>query len=215
MAIKRWVYYLIGLNLIAAAVVLNIRFDLGVAAFSSVMYAIAEIYDISMGTASILCYLLFVALQCLLLRRATMNVLLEIPLSFAFGILIDIYDAVIPEMALSVVSAFVCFALTLFVTALGVFFCVKTDLVLTPIEGIVKTISDVFHLRFSLVKNSFDLSMVIVSVILCLVNQAPFYGIGIGTVLSAIFIGRIIRIYEGHVLVHTDFRQPGGAVVQH
>ena len=203
---KRWIYYIVGLNLIAAAVVLNIRFDLGVAAFSSVMYAIAELYDISMGTASILCYLFFVVLQCVLLRRATMNVLLEIPLSFAFGILIDVYDAVIPEMALGLVLKFVCFALTLFVTAFGVFLCVKTDLVLTPIEGIVKTISDVFHLRFSLVKNSFDLSMVVVSALLCLFNQAPFYGIGIGTVLSAIFVGRIIKIYEGQVFVHTDFR---------
>ena len=36
----RFLLYLVGLNLIALAVVLNIRYDLGVAAFSSVMYAI-------------------------------------------------------------------------------------------------------------------------------------------------------------------------------
>lgn len=52
---KRGIYYIIGLNLIAFAVVLNIRYGLGVAAFSSVMYAISEIYYISLGTASIIC----------------------------------------------------------------------------------------------------------------------------------------------------------------
>ena len=41
---KRFIIYIAGLNLIAAAVVLNIRYDLGVAAFSSVMYAVAEIH---------------------------------------------------------------------------------------------------------------------------------------------------------------------------
>ena len=54
---KRFIIYIAGLNLIAAAVVLNIRYDLGVAAFSSVMYAVAEIYHISLGTATIICLL--------------------------------------------------------------------------------------------------------------------------------------------------------------
>lgn len=40
---KRILLYFIGLNLIALAVVFNIRFDLGVAAFSSVMYSISKI----------------------------------------------------------------------------------------------------------------------------------------------------------------------------
>lgn len=89
---KRTAWYILGLNLIAAAVVLNIRYNVGVAAFSSVMYAISEIYHISLGTASILCYLLFVVLQCILSRKITLTYLLEIPLSFAFGILTDVYD---------------------------------------------------------------------------------------------------------------------------
>ena len=41
---KKYFLYFLGLNLIAFAVVLNVRFDLGVAAFSSVMYSISQIY---------------------------------------------------------------------------------------------------------------------------------------------------------------------------
>ena len=50
---KRAVWYIVGLNLIAAAVVLNVRYNVGVAAFSSVMYAISEIYRISLGLSLI------------------------------------------------------------------------------------------------------------------------------------------------------------------
>lgn len=95
---KRVLLYILGLNLIAVAVVLNIRYGLGVAAFSSVMYSISEIYQISLGTASILCYLIFVLLQCLFSRKVTLPYLLEIPLSFLFGWLTDLYDLVIPAI---------------------------------------------------------------------------------------------------------------------
>ena len=195
----RFLLYLVGLNLIALAVVLNIRYDLGVAAFSSVMYAISEIYSISLGTASIICYLIFVVVQCILSRKITLQYLLEVLLSFAFGLLTDFYDWLIPAFSLALALRVIFFALTMFVTAMGVFLCVKTNLVLTPTDGIVKTIADVFLLPFSATKNVFDLSLVAISVLLCLVNHAPFYGIGVGTVLTAVFIGRIIKIYEKFV----------------
>lgn len=193
---KRSVWYIIGLNCIAFGVVLNIRYDLGVAAFSSVMYAISEIYRISLGTASIICYLLFVALQCLLSRKITIVFLLEVPLSIVFGVLTDLYDLLIPDLVMRPVLCAICFALTMFLTALGVYLCIKSKMVLAPTDGIVNTISEVFHLRFSAVKNAFDISMVLISVLLCVTNHSPFYGIGIGTILSALLLGRIIKIYE-------------------
>lgn len=197
---KRFILYMIGLNLIAVSVVLNIRYDLGVAAFSSVMYSISEIYHISLGTASIICYLLFVLIQCLLSKSVTLTYFLEVPLSLAFCLLTDLYDWLVPEMSLPLLARALFFILTMFITSMGVFLCVKTDLVLTPTDGIVKTISEVFCFPFSAVKNTFDISLVIVSVLLCIGNHTKLYGIGIGTVLSALCLGRIIKIYEKHVL---------------
>ena len=105
---KRAVWYIVGLNLIAAAVVLNVRYNVGVAAFSSVMYAISEIYRISLGTASIICYLIFVVMQCILSRRITLTYLLEIPLSFAFGVLTDVYDWLIPVLPFALPTRLLC-----------------------------------------------------------------------------------------------------------
>lgn len=196
---KKWIYYIIGLNMIALAVVLNIRWNLGVAAFSSVMYSASQIYGISLGNASIVMYLIFVLLQCILSKKVTVSYLLEIPLSFAFGWLTDFYDWIVPNVQFPLVANIVLFIVTMFITAMGVFLTVQTNLVLTPVDGIVKTISEVFHIRFSLVKNTYDIAMVAVTVLLCLCNHAPFYGIGIGTILTAVGIGRIISIYEAKI----------------
>ena len=57
-------YHILGLNLIAVAVVLNIRYGLGVAAFSSVMYSISEIYQISWAQRLSYAIWIFVLLQC-------------------------------------------------------------------------------------------------------------------------------------------------------
>lgn len=199
---KRFLFYVIGLNLIAVAVVLNIRYDLGVAAFSSVMYSISEIYHISLGTASIICYLIFVVIQCILSRKITLTYILEVPLSLAFGVLTDVYDWLIPEITFHVALRMLLFIGTMFVTAMGVYLCVKTDLVMTPTDGIVKTISEVFHLPFSAVKNTFDISLVVISVLLCLKSHTKLYGIiGIGTVLSAFCLGRIIKLCEKYVKI--------------
>ena len=183
---KKYFLYFLGLNLIAFAVVLNVRFDLGVAAFSSVMYSISQIYNISLGTASIICYLIFVIIQCILSKKITVTFILEIPLSFAFG----------PTLSLSLYLRVICFIMTMFITAMGVFLSVKTNLILTPTDGIVKTISEVFSFPFSIVKNTFDITLVFVTIILCLINHTHFYGLGIGTILTALFIGRIINIYK-------------------
>ena len=67
---KKYFLYFLGLNLIAFAVVLNVRFDLGVSAFSSLMYSISQIYNISLGTASIICYLIFVLFNVFYPKRS-------------------------------------------------------------------------------------------------------------------------------------------------
>lgn len=173
---KRSIWYFVGLNLIALSVVLNIRYDLGV--------------------ASILCYGLFIVLQCLLSKKITLVFVLEIPLSIFFGLLTDFYDMLLPAFSIGMPLRILCFAATMFLNALGVYLCVKSKMVLTPTDGIVNTISEVFHLRFSLAKNAFDISMVLISVLLCLLNHSPFYGIGLGTVFSALLLGRILKLYE-------------------
>ena len=129
---KRSIWYFVGLNLIAVSVVLNIRYDLGVAAFSSVMYSISEIYGISLGVASILCYGLFIVLQCLLSKKITLVFVLEIPLSIFFGLLTDFYDMLLPAFSIGMPLRILCFAATMFLNALGVYLCVKSKMVHTP-----------------------------------------------------------------------------------
>lgn len=193
---KRLLIYFLGLNLLALGIVLNISSGLGVAALSSSIYATSNIFNMSLGTASIIWYLLFVIVQCILSKKVTIEFLMEIPLSFVFGFLNDFYVYFIKINPLNIWQSFGILCTAIICISLGVYLTSKTDLVLNPGDGMVKTISKILNTKFSLIKNFFDISMILCSVLLSVITKSPFYGIGIGTIISAIMIGRVIKFWE-------------------
>lgn len=145
---KKIIIYIVGLNFMALGIVLNISTGLGVAALSSSIYATSQIFHLSLGTASIIWYLLFVVIQCCLSNKITKEYILEIPLSFVFGYLNDFYDYIINIHSSSYVESFLLLCLALLFISLGVYLTSETNLILNPGDGIVKTISTVFHQPF-------------------------------------------------------------------
>ncbi len=192
----RFGLFFAGLNLLAAGIILNTRSDLGVAAFTSFSYALSKIMNISLGSASIIVYFVLIMLQIALLRRLSFPVALQIPFSVVFGILTDLYDALIPEVEFSFAGRFMLLAVAIWLTSVGVYLYTNCRLVMTPVEGVVQTIADRTVFQFSFVKNGFDLIMLLLTVLVCLLLRQPIYGIGVGTVVSALLLGRIIGIYE-------------------
>lgn len=73
---------------------------------------------------------------------------------------------------------------------------IKGNLIMTPVDGLVLSISEVFHRPYSLCKNIFDISMILATIIICLICHSSIYGVGIGTVFSAFYIGRVISVLE-------------------
>ncbi len=193
---RRFVVYFVGLNLLALGIVLNISTNLGVAALSSSIYATSVIFSLSLGTASIIWYLLFVAVQCILTGKIKREFLLEIPLSFAFGFLNDFYDRLLHITPCSAVQSGFLLLIAVACISMGVFLTSKTELVLNPGDGMVRTISRVFQKPFYMTKNCFDISMILASLALSAATGNPVLGIGAGTIISALFTGRFIKWWD-------------------
>lgn len=213
--VKRFVVFVLGVQFLAVGIVLNTKTGLGVAAFASVFCEMSAIYGMSLGMASFLLYLVFIAIQLVLLRRASLSlpsVLLQIPFSFALGFLTDMYDALIPFENPSLVEAFVMLVPALVVTSWGVYSMVQCNLVVAPVEGIVNAFARLFKVRFGTVKNCLDIAMIVISATMCLVLCQPITCIGIGTVISAVALGRLIALYEKKINLfgETDERTKRG-----
>ena len=73
--------------------------------------------------------------------------------------------------------------------AAGIFFYLPADLIPLAGEGVMQAVSEVTHIEFSKVKIGFDCSMVLISVVTCLICIHSLGSVGIGTVIAAFLVG--------------------------
>lgn len=194
--IKRFIVFVVGMNVLAIGIILNTKSLLGVGSINTLPYALANILSVSLGTMTTMVYLVFIIIQLILLKRFDLQVIIQLPFSFIFGYLIDFYDLFFSYEPTAFYMQIVILIIAIVLTALGAFLMVLGDIVLNPADGLVHTIGKVTNKDFGFVKNIADLVFIVLTVVICLVTKGYILGIGIGTVVSAIFIGRFIALYR-------------------
>lgn len=194
--IERLVLYIIAIFILGFGIVLNTKAGLGVGSINSFPYAVSEITPLSLGMATTLLYFVFVVAQMIIYRKVDVKILLQIPLSYVMGLIIDFYDEWIsftPEglpMKLSVLAA------AIVVTAIGAYITVAMELVPNPADGMARAVGFALHKEFGVGKMIFDCVMILITIVMSLISVHRVIGIGLGTVLSALFIGRLIHLLE-------------------
>ena len=194
--IKRFIVFVVGMNVLAIGIILNTKSLLGVGSINTLPYALANILSVSLGIMTTMVYLVFIIIQLILLKRFDLQVIIQLPFSFIFGYLIDFYDLFFSYEPTAFYMQIVILIIAIVLTALGAFLMVLGDIVLNPADGLVHTIGKVTNKDFGFVKNIADLVFIVLTVIICLVTKGYILGIGIGTVVSAIFIGRFVALYQ-------------------
>ena len=88
--------------------------------------------------------------------------------------------------------------------ALGIAIEVAPNVILVPGEGIVRAINAVTQKPFGSCKAAFECSLVGVALALSFLFFQSIVGVGVGTVVSAVVVGRIVNVLNRHlpVLAH-------------
>jgi len=189
---NRLVAYFLGLFIMTIGISLSVKSNLGVSPVSSIPYTITLIWGIEMGKATILFHIVLVALQILILRRNfKIKSLLQIAIGIVFGYFTTFCNYLVEFMpdvdniAIRIVMALIS---TVFI-AVGIFFYMPADIMPLAGEGIMQTVSNVSHIEFSKIKVTFDVSMVLISLITCLCLIGSIGSVGIGTIIAALLTG--------------------------
>ena len=128
---------------------------------------------------------------------------LQIPLSLIFTRFLNVFSAVIPnlysdrqstagEMAVRV--AFLIIAIIL--TGIGAAMSLNMRIVPNPGDGIVQAIADTIHKSVGFTKNCFDLTNITITICISLTFSGHLVGIGVGTVLAMVGVGRTIAVFN-------------------
>lgn len=196
---NRWCIYIVGMCMLAAGITLNTRTGLGVSPIISISFCAAEIQllPLNFGDMTFLLYALFVAIQLPLRKgRERVAVLLQLVISLAFSRLLNVYGALFTYQhashGLSMNLAVLVIAIML--TGIGVAMTINMRLFPNPADGLVGAIAEKTGLAQGLTKNIFDITCVVLSCVIGFAATRQFVGIGIGTVIAMLGVGRVIAV---------------------
>lgn len=197
--VNRWIFYILGMVVLAAGITLNTKTGLGVSPIISVAYCVSQIFELNFGDMTFVLYGIFVVVQLFLReRRERLATLLQFPLSLVFSRLLNLCSACIPYQAAahSLPENLAVLALAIVLTGVGVALTVNMRLVPNPGDGIVQAIADCTGWKVGFTKNCFDLLNISFTIAVSLLFAGHLTGIGLGTVIAVIGVGRVIAVFN-------------------
>lgn len=206
---SRLIRYFLGLFIMTAGIAISVKSDLGVSPVSSIPYTMTRCWGIEMGKATILFHCVLVLLQILILRKNfKLKSLLQIPVGIVFGYFTSFCNYLMTFVP-SPKNIVVCICMTLIsivLVAVGIFFYLPANIIPLAGEGVMQAVSDVTKIAFPKVKVAFDITMVVISLVTCLIVIHSIGSVGLGTILSAVLVGvvlgQIMRLWAIHKKRH-------------
>lgn len=209
-SLKRIGIYFLGLVILCLGVVLNTKTNLGVAAINGIPYVLANTTSISLGIAVLMMYCLFIAVQWLVKKRIDLLTLLQLPISYLFGRMVDVINLYVLQFeAGSFIEGIVMLAAAIILVALGTTLVVSMNLVPNAPDGLVQTIAGRWNQSFGKVKLIFDGCCLCIAAIISWLMLGNIIGLGFGTVCSMALTGPLCswlktRFSEWKVLSYSE-----------
>lgn len=199
--IKRYIFLLAGLFVNGLGVSFITKAGLGTSPITSIPYTLSLGFTPTVGIFTLIFNIFLIILQVILLRRNfQLQNLLQLPIIALFSFFIDLTMSLLgfmqPETyAMKVVSLIVgCLIL-----GFGVFMEMTANVAMLPGEATVRAVSDVFSTDFGKTKIAFDSSMTVIAAILSFIMFKHLDGVREGTIVAAILVGFIARLFKKYI----------------
>lgn len=193
---KRYGIYLIGLLVLAFGIVMVKKANLGVSPITSIPSAASNLTPLTLGTTQTLFHVFCIGLQALLVRRITLSLLLQLPLSVAFGVLIDLYMAILPFSPEQFLPRCGVCMVGIVCTALGLVCVVSVDMILTAPDSLSRLISRLTGRPLGRIKLMLDVLWTVLSTAVEWLLLGTVLSVGLGTAASALLTGNLVTLFQ-------------------
>ena len=198
--VKRYAVFIVSLFVMAIGVAMTKKAELGVSPISSVANVMSiQFTSLSIGNWLIVWNCVLILGQILFLRKKFQPVqLMQIPLSFLFGYFTDFGMWLMSFFDTDTYAVKMIFVIVgTVILGFGVALSVIANVVMNSGEAFVKAVSDVTHKDFGNLKIGFDVSCVVVSVVLSLIFfKMKIVGTREGTIMAALTTGILVKLFS-------------------
>jgi uncharacterized membrane protein YczE len=205
----RFIFYLLSMVILALGITLNAKTSLGVSPIISTAYCVSGFTGYNFGNMTFILYTILVCIEVVIhlargLKKQIVLDCLQIIVSLIFTRFLNVFDQLIPNLASEEMSGtlagsiggrIVFLVVAIVLTGVGAALSLNMRIVPNPGDGIVQTIADATGKGNGFTKNCVDIVCVIVTCIMGMVFAHRIIGIGLGTLMAMIGVGRVIAVF--------------------
>jgi uncharacterized membrane protein YczE len=206
----RFIFYMLGMVVLALGISLNAKTSLGVSPIISTAYCVSVITGYNFGNMTFVLYTLLVCVEIVIhlsrkLRRQAALDCLQVLVSLVFTRFLNVFDWIIPDLgseamkgtfAGSLAGRILILLVAIIFTGIGAALSLNMRIIPNPGDGIVQTIADAAGKDNGFIKNCVDITCVVVTCLTGLLLEHRVIGIGIGTLMAMIGVGRVIAVFN-------------------
>ncbi|MGN1032865.1 MAG: YitT family protein [Intestinibacter sp.] len=190
-------FYLMGLVILSIGLTLNTKSGLGVSPIISVPFSIANILNLNFATVTFIVYTIFVLLQFIIKgKNRDIKDIFQIPFSLMFGILLNLFGIILDFNPTTVWQSWLLLFGAIIGTAVGVSMLISMKLISNPADALAQAVGDLLKKDPGFGKNVLDITCVCITCTIGLVLSGKIVGIGIGTLICMIAVGRVIAVFN-------------------
>ncbi len=174
-------------------VVLMLYSGSGISAISSVPYAFSEVFPwLTLGTWTYLFQGLLVLSLMILRKKFVPIYLFSFVVGFCFGILVDVHEAWISILPQTLPLRVLYFCISYLLISIGIALSNRCKMPIVPTDLFPRELSSIIKVPYSKVKVCFDVICLAVTFLMTYCFLGHVKGLGIGTVLAAFTLGKVI-----------------------
>ena len=194
--IKSYAFFGLGFVVMSFGISMSIRADIGVAPGSSIAYAVSKLTPLSVGWCTSFFHISCILAQLAIKRRHLLKLVLQFPLVYVFGRLIDLFYGLLESNLPTLLHRIIFLVIGMLIFSLGIRIIVGADILLLPPDALALTIGGFFSWPMSKCKLASDIVLTAAAILLMLVFSGDIFSvIGIGTVICAVATGPIIGLF--------------------
>jgi len=187
-------------------VVLMLDSGAGISAISSVPYAFSESFpQMTLGTWTYIFQGTLVAVLMILRKKFVPTYLFSFVVGFAFSKMLDVYKTVLAGLPMGLGYQIGYFVVSYIVLCIGIALSNRCGLPIIPTDLFPREMVDILKVPYSRVKITFDVTCLAVTAGLTFFFLGHIKGLGIGTILAAFTMGKVIGIIGNMLDKHFRF----------
>lgn len=198
--VLRYMLFIVGLFIASMGVAFSTKGGIGTSPVASVPYSMSLISNIfTLGGWLNLLSCIQISVQIILLRRRcnAVEIIIQTILAFVYGYLTNLSCYLIRNITADTYALqFTYMLIGCFILGLGLWIQFMGGVAMLPGEAMNRAISIVTGKRYENIKILFDIIYISVSVILCLVFIGKLEGVREGSIIAAVAVGNIIKLYN-------------------